>query len=80
MAPFDSRWAIWYRKKESEAEPDGFEEKHTDPGRPVQQDVNARRPPSILENIYTLSSIGKQGITARTLEFILFTEDMPMLF
>lgn len=53
MAPFDSRWAIWYRKKESEAEPDGFEEKHTDPGRPVQQDVNARRPPSILENIYT---------------------------
>lgn len=30
--------------------------------------------------IIHLSSIGKQGITARTLEFILFTEDMPMLF
>lgn len=47
--PFDSRWAVWYRKEESEAEPDSFERQHAEPSGPVHQDVNTFRPPNLLQ-------------------------------
>lgn len=45
---FHSRWTVWNRKKESEAQPHDFQKKHTKPGWPVEHDIEARRPPSIL--------------------------------
>lgn len=54
----DSRWAAWYRKKESEAQPEDFQKKHAKPGWPVKYYIKTRRPPSILENTQFSLAVG----------------------
>lgn len=46
--PLISPWAVRNRKQEGETEPHGFQDDHTQPGWPVEQELTSRVPPSIL--------------------------------